>query len=290
MRARLPEVARVAEAAILRLPQGQRPRAQHFFRRHRLRRYLRRRLGQRFKPVDSGPAAPPELVAQTSVLHKEDIPAAAEPDRYFAGGYLGVLMYLETVEEFGFELADARAVLDFGCGAGKNTRLLRGIQDLHVVGTDVNGVQIDWAREHIPGVEFHVNDVEPPLRFADDDSFDLVTAASVFTHIPLHLQRSWLEEMRRVMRPDGYFLCTVAGAHHIDVQLSPELRQRLRREGQVTLSPEDPGVSFATKAAGSWDVFQTREEVLRSFGSVFDVLHYGASEGAAQDTLVLHKP
>jgi SAM-dependent methyltransferase len=141
----------------------------------------------------------------------------------------------------------------------------------------------------VPGVEFHVNELEPPLPFAEDDTFDLVTAASVFTHIPLHLQRPWLEEIRRILRRGGYFLCTVAGAHHIRIQLSPELQQKLRTTGRVTLNPEDPGVSYATKAAGSWDVFQTRKEVRQSFGSVFEVLSYSASE-SGQDVLVLRKP
>lgn len=116
-----------------------------------------------------------------------------------------------------------------------------------------------------------------------------MTAASVFTHIPLDLQRPWLAEIRRILRPGGYFLCTVAGAHHIRIQLSTELRRLLDREGHVTLNADDPGVSYATKAAGSWDVFQTREEVQRSFGSVFEVLSYSASE-TGQDTLVLRKP
>jgi SAM-dependent methyltransferase len=282
------EIARLAEVAILSLPQRYRPRAQYLFRRTRLRRYLRRRLGARFAPVDPGPPAPPELVAQTSVLYERDIPARADPDEYLAGGHLGTLMHLETVERFGFDLRAARAVLDFGCGAAKNIRLLRRTRDLRLVGTDVNAAQIAWARKHVAGVEFHVNDLEPPLRFAEDDTFDLVTAASVFTHIPLHLQRPWLEEIHRILRPGGYFICTVAGAFHIGIQLSPELQQRLREEGGVTLTPEDPGVSYATKAAGSWDVFQTREEVRRSFGSVFEVLDYSAKEHA-QDNLVLRK-
>jgi SAM-dependent methyltransferase len=288
MRAHLPQPAVVAERMIRWLPQKQRPRVQHLFRRWRLHRYLKSRLGPKFKPVGAGPAAPPELAVQTSVLHARDLAEKADPDGYFAGGYLGTLMHLHTAEKFGFDLRTVRAILDFGCGAAKNIRLLRGIPDLRLAGTDVNAAQIEWARRHVPGVEFHVNALEPPLRFAQDDTFDLVTAASVFTHIPLQLQRPWLEEIRRIMRPGGYFLCTVAGAYHIGVQLSPELKQRLRREGHVTLTPEDPGVSYATKAAGSWDVFQTRNEVLRSFGSVFEVLHYSASE-SGQDNLVLQK-
>ena len=90
------------------------------------------------------------------------------------------------------------------------------------------------------------------------------------------------------MQPGGYFFCTVAGAYHIGIQLSPELQQQLRLEGQVTLGSDDAGVSHATRMAGSWDVFQTREEVLRSFGEVFEVLAYTAPE-TGQDHLVLRK-
>jgi SAM-dependent methyltransferase len=229
MLAHIPDAARVAEALILCLPPRGRPRLQHLLRRYQFRRYLKDRLGARVTPVDEGPPAPPELVVQTSVLHKHDLPAAADPDAYLAGGYLGSLMHLSTVERFGFDLGAAKAVLDFGCGAAKNTSLLRGIQGLRVVGTDVNAAQIEWARKHVPGIEFHVNEREPPLRFAADESFDLVTAASVFTHIPLDLQRPWLEEIRRILRPKGYFLCTVAGAYHIRIQLSKELRRQLSR-------------------------------------------------------------
>ena len=88
--------------------------------------------------------------------------------------------------------------------------------------------------------------------------------------------------------PGGYFFCTVAGAFHIGIQLSPELRQCLAQGGGVTLTASDAGVSHATKMAGSWDVFQIREEVLESFGSVFDVLQYTDSE-VGQDHLVLRK-
>ena len=102
-------------------------------------------------------------MAQTSVLYERDIAVQADPDVYFAAGYLGALMYLKTVEKFrGFDLGTAKAVLDFGCGAAKRTRLFRGIQGVRVVGTDVNAAQIQWAREHVPGIEFHENGLEPP--------------------------------------------------------------------------------------------------------------------------------
>ena len=115
-----------------------------------------------------------------------------------------------------------------------------------------------------------------------------MTAASVFTHIPLDLQRPWLEEIRRILRPA---VTSSAQSPALITSASSSRRSSssgCEGKGHVTLAPEDPGVSYATKAAGSWDVFQTREEVLRSFGSVFEVLHYSASE-SAQDNLVLRK-
>jgi SAM-dependent methyltransferase len=287
MHTRALQPARIAERLIRYLPEREVPRAQHLVRRRRLERFIKRRLGARYTPVDPGPVPPPKLLAQTSVWHEQDVVAAAERDRYLAGGYLGVMLVLDTVERFGFDIRAAQSVLDFGCGAAKNIRLLRGIEGLQLFGSDVNAAQIEWASDHVPGVEFHVNGLEPPLAFADD-SLDLVTAASVFTHIPIELQLPWLQEIRRVVRPGGYFYCTVAGAYHINVQLSPELRDQLHTDGHVTLAADDPGASYATSAARSWDVFQTREEVLRSFASVFEILHYSETTVEnAQDVLIL---
>jgi SAM-dependent methyltransferase len=71
----------------------------------------------------------------------------------------------------------------------------------------------------VPGCEFHINDLEPPLPFAKGNDFDLIISLSVFTHIPLEQQIVWLQEMKRVLKPNGFLLCTVVGTSHIDAQL-----------------------------------------------------------------------
>jgi SAM-dependent methyltransferase len=43
------------------------------------------------------------------------------------------------------------------------------------------------------------------LGFLPDDHFDVVHAHSVFSHVPLDIVRAYVEEVRRVLRPGGFF-------------------------------------------------------------------------------------
>jgi len=61
---------------------------------------------------------------------------------------------------------------------------------------------------------FEVNGIEPPLAFRDD-SFDLVYALSVFTHLTADLQLAWRDELRRVLKPGGRLLVTTHGDSYV---------------------------------------------------------------------------
>jgi hypothetical protein len=60
------------------------------------------------------------------------------------------------------------------------------------------------------GCDVNVDALRPPLPYPDD-LFGLVHAISVFTHLPEHLQREWIDELRRVRRADGLAVITTCG-------------------------------------------------------------------------------
>jgi ubiquinone/menaquinone biosynthesis C-methylase UbiE len=74
-----------------------------------------------------------------------------------------------------------------------------------------------------------VNGLEPPLIFGDE-SFDLVYAISVFSHLTAPLQIGWRNELRRVLRPGGLLLLTTQGSSYLRVLKSEEADRFSRGE------------------------------------------------------------
>jgi SAM-dependent methyltransferase len=100
-------------------------------------------------------------------------------------------------------------VLDFGCGCGRVIRHLRHLPAaLH--GCDPNPVAVEWCAGHLPFARFAVSALESPLDY-DTESFDLVYALSVFTHLPERLQWYWMCELRRVLKPGGVLVLSLHG-------------------------------------------------------------------------------
>ena len=83
-------------------------------------------------------------------------------------------------------------MLDFGCGCGRVTRWWRDFNGT-VAGSDVSRPAIEWCRANLPFARFELNALAPPLVF-EDETFDLVYALSVFTHLTAELQLAWRDE------------------------------------------------------------------------------------------------
>ena len=127
---------------------------------------------------------------------------------------------LSRPEQFDF-------VLDFGCGCGRVARKL-AIADAptpkRYVGIDLHAGMIAWASKNLaprlPGFTFIHQDVynagfnpDPSLprsaRFpVEDGSVSLLLALSVFTHLLQAQVEPYLDEVRRVLRPDGVMVAT----------------------------------------------------------------------------------
>jgi SAM-dependent methyltransferase len=82
-----------------------------------------------------------------------------------------------------------------------------------LTGSDYNPATINWCRDHLPGIDFALNGLAPPLPFPDD-SFDAVYNFSVFTHLSQDMHRDWTAELHRVLRPGGLMIATTHGDHY----------------------------------------------------------------------------
>ena len=96
------------------------------------------------------------------------------------------------------------AILDVGCGGGGDLRQwqLTGWPPGQLAGVDLVADRVEMARALCPGADIRVSTgVELPF---DDERFDVVTAATVFSSIldPSVRQRLF-REMERVVRPNG---------------------------------------------------------------------------------------
>jgi len=146
------------------------------------------------------------------------IDAAVEsPDLYDASGRR-IRDDMVALLPDGWDFAGKRA-LDFGCGAGRVLRhFLAEAEVAEFEGCDIDVPSIDWLNRHLsPPFKGVVAQEAPPLGY-EEGSFDLVWAASVFTHLS-DLWSAWLLELHRILLDNGILIATFLGPgadHGID--------------------------------------------------------------------------
>jgi SAM-dependent methyltransferase len=132
-------------------------------------------------------------------------PAAAGGSPYYADLVADALRAVNAPLEAG------QRVLDFGCSSGRVVRVLAAAHpDIGWHGCDPIATAVDWARDHLPGIEFERSPEEPPLRY-DDSSFHVVFAVSIWSHLSPRAAQEWLREMTRIVKPGGHLLLTTHG-------------------------------------------------------------------------------
>lgn len=252
------------------------------FRRHALRfgwrayeRSVARRGPESLEDaVDAGPWPVPPV--ELRVLVSCD----ADQAGFLRSGREQVGFFVSLLERNGIDPSTLESVLDFGCGCGRLARWwqLADGQELH--GCDYNPKLVDWCREELPFMRVERSELEPPLPYADA-SFDLVWALSVFTHLPEPLQRSWIAELRRVLRPGGCLIVTVSGSAYTG-HLSAVERRAFAAGALITHFGEVAGTNMCA-------AYHPRSYVVGTLLGGFDVLDVaepGADPSASVPTLV----
>lgn len=126
-------------------------------------------------------------------------------DEFFSTGVAEVervIRYVETKRPLA-----RRRVLDFGCGAGRLSQAFAPHFE-SVVGVDISPPMIDLARRHNrhpERVEYVLNE-RADLAIFPPDSFDFIYSNMTLQHMRPRLCRGYLQEMLRVLAPDGALL------------------------------------------------------------------------------------
>ncbi len=180
------------------------------------------------------------------------------------------------------------AILDFGCGCGRLARWWSDLEGVEMHGSDHDPELVEWCSRNLPFLRAAVNDLAPPLGYRDE-SFDLVYALSVFTHLSEDLQRAWLAELVRTLRPGGLLFFTVMGTGYLD-QLSPSERAAFERGEQVTQFEDVAG----TNLCGAYHPPRYVERHMLGGLELLEAVHPGdgdaSAPGLAQDSYLVRKP
>ena len=131
--------------------------------------------------------------------------------------------YWMHARRYGFaaERCCGKRVLDAGCGSGYGTRIL-GREAAGCLGVDIDPEAIRLADSlfSTPGVSFAVADVTR-METLTDASFDRVVALEIMEHLPHDSIPAFMNAVRRVLRPDGAFVVSVANRAHRNREENP---------------------------------------------------------------------
>jgi len=218
--------------------------------------------------------------------------------RFFMTGLADFLKIGVAAKKHG---VDINSYFDFGCASGRVLRHFCAQSDIpNLWGSDINGRHIRWLNDYLPPrLKIIHNNCVPQIPIADN-SIDVVSAFSVFTHIDT-FETAWLAELYRILKPGGLCYLTV---HNEDtwalLQNADENNGLLKRFRQVDPNFDEllkHPIPVERKCFRYTDVGPYRALVVHSnaylkktWGRFFDILELqGKAHGYMQTVLIGRK-
>lgn len=237
-----------------------------------------RALGNR-----DGLTIPTDSVALPPAKLRVRVAGTANATWFLESGRLASETIQSSLEAVGLRIEDLPRVLDFGCGCGRVIRWLRDIP-AELQGADLDWDAIVWCRKNLSFAKFEHNRLASPLPY-EPESFDLIYAFSVLTHLPLNLQHDWMHELGRVLRRDGLLLVSTHGESYVD-RLAP-LEQGSFIQGEVIVRfDQAAGTNICT-------AFHPRTYVEQRLAEGLELIQWvpeGAKGNPHQDLFLFRKP
>ncbi len=221
---------------------------------------------RRFRAVHPAVALPPNYVLFEAFN--------LDFEKYYLGGRT-TAEWAATKLAPHLNLATAR-ILDWGCGPARLVRHFPELLGSHagIFATDYNPATIAWCKANISGVEFHLNQLEPPTDFADR-SFDCILGISIFTHLSEASHRAWLAELHRLLDAGGVLFITTHG-EAFRAKLTAEERSGFDanhlivrgkvKEGHRVFTAFQPPSFFRELIAGKFEVLEHCPGKLAAWG------------------------
>ncbi len=202
---------------------------------------------------------------------------------FLASGDAAAKHITALLERNGAPIQDLDAILDFGCGAGRVIRHWNHLEGPRIHGTDADDALVGWCARSLPFARVQHNPLVGTLAYPNE-SFDLISALSVFTHLGETVQAAWFEELDRVLKPGGHLYVTFHGDAYW-TQLSPA-EQRRYRQGEMVVRRVD------REGSNDCAVFHPQAYVRRVLARRFEPREFlpeGAAGTPRQDAYLFRK-
>ena len=205
--------------------------------------------------------------------------ASGSITRYFTTGIECYMPIVVMAEKYGLNLRRGDLdILDFGCGVGRLLlQFTRNYKNNNYYACDIDDTSVNFIKRNYKNVLSYVNDHKPPLVY-QDNTFDLIYSLSIFSHLNLEDQESWLAELSRVTKKDGFLFLTIEGSHSIKWWLFEDFNMA-ESDAQNKLNNE----GFIFKEYDGWEKITKTSNILRTSSQLVGVKSAYGSMALSKD-------
>jgi SAM-dependent methyltransferase len=241
----------------------------------------------------------------SKALALDNIPLPIEKDRegyyenhhfsYWASGFQDHLNLLDVARKYHL---DVNSFLDFGCSSGRVTRHF-GIltPDIKTFGCDINRLHVEWCNRFLPPSVITFQNHSIPSLPIPDNSIDMISAFSVFTHIEA-FETTWLMELKRVLTPGGILWLTTHTEHTLKamdetwplfkpVHEHPRYCESINSNNSFT--NDRMVLRHSSNSSYSSNVFYKEAYIKHNWSRFFKLLDFIPRGAGYQDAVVLRK-
>ena len=216
-------------------------------------------------------------------------------DRHFEYWLSGFSDYIQIREVYPAARLRGARLLDFGGATGRVARHFFVQEELaEVMVCDVNINNVTWVLEHLHGINAFKNSPIPSLPLPGN-SFDLITAFSVFTHMNEY-ELAWLYELKRILKPGGLLCVTVHNDDTWRILPTTWVYNVLQKskEFQAIYSANAPlkerhAFEYSSESVYNCNTFHPNSYIHRTWGRILTVLEIRPRFHSYQSGVLLGK-